>query len=387
MCRYSHEVKPQIMRIYEKLSKIFRNPAPAAEEIDHALLALRVIARLPENHVTLSWNDVAQESYLLFRLIMRAPVSFACPQDKKWEASRLTMHAAYKYDRYLPRVEDPQDILCFLDHHFSLVARGDQGQDEPIHNALRALAYASGPVTIDTLKGFDPTGSSFVHGVCYAFRGDRPLQLRKAALLFLPLISDRWFNTPHPVMEPDQMRSLCVNWASVVDKAYHSYGYRMATLAVLLGMINSHHWRPHVVMEKWELLGRFTLVPVDSQHLRTCIDNLDLLMDVVINAENSTAMAVWLAILWYRYRALTPQVREQLETVTNEIAQSREVDFELCLSVVDSELGRARGALARLETAARALPGGGIGSTTATLRAKVDNLRQAKTSLIAFKLG
>ena len=167
----------------------------------------------------------------------------------------------------------------------------------------------------------------------------------------------------------------------------HSYGVRMAALPVLLGMLNSRHWRPHVVMEKWELLGRFTLVPVDSQHLKRCIDNLDLLMDVIEGVENPTAMPIWLAILWYRYRALTPQVRAQLETVTNEIAQSGGAYFDLCLSVVDSELGRARGALARLEKAARALSGDGIGSTTVALRAKVDNLRQAKISLTAFKLG
>ena len=110
-------------------------------------------------------------------------------------------------------------------------------------------------------------------------------------------------------------------------------------------------------------------------------------MDVIKNMENPTAMAIWLAILWYRYTALTPEVREQLETTTNEIAQSRKADFDLCLSMVDSEFGRARGALMWLEKAARASSGDGIGSTTVALRAKVDNLRQAGISLTAFKFG
>jgi len=140
----------------------------------------------------------------------------------------------------LPRVEDPQDILYFLDYHFSSVG-GNWGQDKPIYNASRVLAYTSGSVTTDVLKGFDATNSSFVHGICYTLQDDRALQLRKAALLFLPLISDRWFNTPHPVMEPDQMRSLYANWASVVDNTYHSYGVQMTTLTVFLGVLNSHH--------------------------------------------------------------------------------------------------------------------------------------------------
>ena len=372
-CCCSRGVESQIGRVHEKLAETFRNPAPTTEDIDHALLALRLIASLSKNDISLFGNDAARGSYRLFRLIMRAPVSFTYHQDKKWEASRLAMYAAYKYDRFLPPVEDPQDILYFLGHHFSLLDRGDQDQDEPIQNALHALAYASGPATIDALKGFDPTEPSFVHGVCYIFQDGRPSQLRKAALLFLPLIGDRLFNTPHPVMEPDQMRTLCMNWAAVVDCTNNSYGFRMATLAGLFGMINSHHWRPHVVMEKWELLGRFTSVPVDYQPLGMCINNLELLMDVIRNVEHPAAMATWLAILWYKYKELTPQVRERLETVTNEIAQGRRADFDLCLSVVDSELARVTGALS------------GLGSIGVAPGTKVDDVQQAKFSMIAFK--
>ena len=173
----------------------------------------------------------------------------------------------------LPWVEDPQDILTFLDHHFDLATRGGQNQDESIQNALRVLAYASGPVTIEALKRFDPTEPSFVRGICYVFQNDKPFQLRKAALFFLPLIGDRWFNTPHPIMEPDQMRSLCVDWASAIDGIEHTCDVQKATLAVLFGMVNSSHWRPHIVTEKWKLLEYFTSVPDDSQPLRRCIDN------------------------------------------------------------------------------------------------------------------
>jgi hypothetical protein len=115
---------------------------------------------------------------------------------------------------------------------------------------------------------------------------DKPFELRKAALFFLPLIGDRWFNTPHPIMEPDQMRSLCVDWASAVDGIEHTYDVQKATLAVLFGMINSPHWRPHIVTEKWKLLEYFTSVPDDSQPLRRCIDNPEL-MDAIKNVRKS----------------------------------------------------------------------------------------------------
>jgi len=83
---------------------------------------------------------------------MQTPVSPAYSPEKKWEASLLTMHGTYKWDKFLPWVEDRQDILTFLDHHLDLATPGGHNQDEPIQNTLRALAYASGPVTIEALK-------------------------------------------------------------------------------------------------------------------------------------------------------------------------------------------------------------------------------------------
>ena len=157
------------------------NPFTATtNEIDRALEAMRLITPLSE-------NGIAQRSYQLFHVIMQAR---AHPQEKKWEASRLTMRGAYKWDRFLPWVGDPQEILTFLDHHFDLAT------------------YASGPSTIKALGRFDSTKPSFIRGICHVYQDDKPLQLRKAALFFLPLIGERWFNTPHLMMRPDQMEKL-----------------------------------------------------------------------------------------------------------------------------------------------------------------------------------
>lgn len=166
----------------------FRNPESTAEEIDHALEALRLITPLSE-------DDIATKSYKLFHIVMQASISPAYSEDKKWEASRLALYGAYKRDKFLPRVEDPQEILDFLNYHFKLAAQGNS-QDGPIQNALCALGYASNPAATEALKNFDPTQPSFVYGIRQIFQKERPVQLRKAALFFLPLIGDRWFNTP-----------------------------------------------------------------------------------------------------------------------------------------------------------------------------------------------
>ena len=211
---------------------------------------------------------------------MKAPVSPAYSREKKWNASRLTMHGAYKRNQPFPLVDDPRDLLTFLVHHFDLALEGDKTQDEPIQDALCVLAYASDPVTIKTLNDIILKNPSFIRGICYVYQNSKPLELRRAALFFLPLIADRFFNTTQPIMERNQMKSLCVDWASTVDNLEHlelAPDVQKAALTVLFGMINSPHWRPHIVTDKWKLLECFTSVPDDSQPLRRCINNPDLI--------------------------------------------------------------------------------------------------------------
>jgi len=329
----------------------------------------------------LSKKEIAQSSYQLFHAIMQAPVSHAYSQEKKWEASRLALHGAYRCAEFLPPVGDPQHILAFLEHHFDL-ATGDHGEnrDEPIENALRALAYASDSATIKGLEGFDPKRPSFVRGVCYAYQHDRPLPLRKAAFSFLPLICDRWFDTPHPIMEPDQANNLYGNWNSIVQSVEHTQNTNKAILSVLLEMINSIHWRPHVAPEDWGLLRYLSSVPDDFQPLRKCIDNPELIQ-VIRNTEDQTPMLHWLPILWLKHQELVPKVREGLETLTGEISQGRKrTVLNTCQSTIESELGKAERALKQYHP--RHTDSGAV-----ALRKKIENLEQAKVSLLAFKNG
>ena len=251
-------------------------------------------------------HEVSTESYKLFCVIMRDAVSSTLTREQKWEASRLALHSAYKSDQHSPRAGDPQDIIAFLNHHFELVEQGED-HDEPIQDALCALAYASIPETIEALKNLDLTQPSFVRRICRMLQKCKPPRLHKAALFLLPLIADKWFNTPNPIMDDNEMKNLCVDWASAVEQIWDADAVREPVLAVLLDMINSPHWRPHVVPEKWKLLEYLALIPDDSQPLARCLKNPGL-VDAISIMGNPDAMVIWSRVLLLRYNQLDPVV-------------------------------------------------------------------------------
>ena len=187
---------------------------------------MELIAPLPE-------NCIATWSYRLFRVVVQAPISPAYTEEKKREASRLALHGAYKSENFLPPVEDVLDIFTFLDDHFELATRDEEDHGDPIQNALCVLIPTPGPVMKEALKHFDLTKSSFVHGIHRAFQGHKPLQLCKAALFFLPHIAESWFNAPHPLMKPDEMKSFCMDWVTAIDKIEDTDNIREPALSSL----------------------------------------------------------------------------------------------------------------------------------------------------------
>jgi len=363
---YSRQVSLQIGRIYESLTRTFQNPV-STPKISRALEAMELIAPL-------SKEEISRNSYDLFRVIMRIPVS-PYTREKKWEASRLALQGAYKCDKFLPSVEDPQEILTFLEYHFELAGKGGQDHNEPIQNALRALVHSPGP-TIEVLRRFDPTQPSFVHNICRLFQNDKPPHLCKAALLFLPLVGDRWFDAPHPIMGPGQMIGLCMDLASVVDRFEHTHDVQKAFLAVLLRMINSPHWRPHIVPENWRLLEYFTLVPDDDIPLRSCIDNPELI-DAISALKNPDVLALWLVVLCWKYEELIPQVQKRLKAVMKEIIPGdNRPHLDACLSMINRRLKAAGETLER-----------STGPAAGDLGTEIGNLRQARVSLVALRVG
>ena len=74
-------------------------------------------------------------------------------------------------------------------------------------------------------------------------------------------------------------------------------------------------------------------------------------------------------------------MQEQLEMVTKEVAQGRRrTDLDMYLSVMDSELRKAEDALTQYNTWS-------TDPAALALRTKINNLQQARVSLITLKRG
>jgi hypothetical protein len=332
-------------------------------------------------------KKIALKSYDLFHVVMDASVP-ETHSEKKWEAARLAIYGAYRGGAFIPQVKDQEDtlrILLFLNHHFELVAGQGQDQNEPIRIALHALICTPNPSSIAALESFDPTDPFFVRGIRYALQDCRPSNLREAVLLFLPLICDQWFNTRSLLMNPKQMKTFCADWASAVG-VEQTPDVKIAALTVLLEMINSPRWRPHVVVEKLGLLKDLKSFPDDFQPLRDCINNPDL-VDAIQGAGNPVAIIHWVAILWLKYGELDSRVRDQLEAITKKIARN-----ERGLPHFDasrSRIGKWRtNTASKLKTVKDALNQYSLGSfnpAAVALEEKVGGLQLAIGALDAIK--
>jgi len=311
--------------------------------------------------------------------------------QKKWEVCRLAVRIAYKNDKFVPRARDHSEtehLLSFLIDCFQSTTVKDQNQDKSIQYALYALARTADPATIATLKSPDPNKPLFVQGIQSFFHEGRPSDLRKAALLFLPLVCDGWFSTRSPIKGQKQMGQFCRDWASAVDSVGQTQtpDVKEAILTVLLKMINSSRWCRHIVPKNWELLRDLTPLPDDFPLLLSCINNLEL-MNVIKTIDNPLAFACWAETLWLKYTELTPDVREQLEAVTKETAKKEPIQhFETSQSRIDKHLSTVRSELGRAEETLKLLPTSSVDPAYKALVDKVRSLGGAVKALEDIRL-
>ena len=112
------------------------------------------------------------------------------------------------------------------------------------------------------------------------------------------------------------------------------------------------------------------------------LPNKPLFIDIHSNSITQVMRTVvWLAILWLKYKELIPEVQEQLEAVRKEVAQGRRrTDLDMYLSVMDSELRKAKDVLTQYNTWS-------TNPAAITLRTKINNLQQARVLLVTLKRG
>ena len=260
------------------------------------------------------------------------------------------MHGAYKWDAFLPWVEDPDDVMKFLAHHFTIQAKGEGDvATQPIEDSLRALAYASNETTSEGLKKLDHTDRLFVDGIRKVFEEDRSFQTRKAGMFFMQIIQDKWFDDSlEDVMSDEEKDEFCKNWGSAVDGIEHTADVKKASCATLYAMLNSERWRSHIMKDKLKLVEYFTDLPGDSKYFVACKKNASVLPWLRSRAdraeeegtEGAKLWKLWLAILWSDYVSLPQDVKDQVLEATNVVVSKARSDVGFISRIMVAEKER-----------------------------------------------
>jgi hypothetical protein len=356
----SSQDKALYIHIFTKFKATFKGHI--VQEYARTLYGMRLISPLQ--------NDiVAENNYSLFRVIL----SSSFEEEEKWVAARIAINGAYKWDTYLPWVEDPDDIFKFLTHNFAIQAKGEDGVAmQPIESMLKAIAYASNEKAREGLKKLDCTAKPFVNGIRKAFEGDRPFQTRKAALFLMPFIQDRWFDDSlEDVMSGEEKDEFCKNWASAVDGIDHTTDVKQAVCTTLFGMLNSNKWRSHIAKEKFKLMEYFADLLDDSKFFIACKENPSVLPWLRSGAgEGAEKAKLWLAILWSDYVSLPQDVRDQVLEMTKVVISKVRHDVSFISRIMAAEKERYQTKLDGYQAAS-------LEDEAEKLRAKVEGLSES----------
>ena len=330
----SSEIQALYVRIFSKLESTFSNHV--VREYSRSVDAMRLVALLGN-------KEIAQGCYSLFHVVL----SSSFDEGEIWAAARLAGHGAYKWDQYLPWVNNPDDALKFLLYHFAIQAEGgDDVAMQPIEDMLRAIAYASNDKTLEGFKKFDFTDKVFVGGIRKAVGKDRPFQTRKATLFLLPMVQDKWFDDSlEDVMSDEEKNEFSRDWGSIVDGIQHVLDVKKAACATFYAMLNSKRWRSHIAKDKFKLIVYFAEIPDNSKHFMACKKNASVfpwLLSRVEEAGSGGAEAtnmwkMWLAILWSDYASLSKEVKNQVLEVTKVVTSKAKPDITFVSGILAME--------------------------------------------------
>ena len=358
----SSRFAPITERLFTKLSSTIQNRTSTEAEIGAVLDALWCIGLL-------TYNVVPRRCFELFITVMTNTSHL--PPDLKWEAARLAMHGAFKWDGYYPIVSGPQEVLSFLDYHFDLQAKGEN-QDEAIQYAIRALAFGASPTCIDALAQFDPTVYPFFDGIRSLFHSDKPHELKKAALCFLSHIEAHWFPVFSEHVSPDAVQDFCEDLVSAINEVFiDEIEVKKAATTILLSMADASTFRLHIPLHMWEHLEFVHELEDGSQPLRRCRENPDII-PALRRTKDQKPLLLWMAILWREIMKLNPKIQEQVvDATTRSLAQSPHVEDFLLLLLNAEET--------RLEEKLRGFSSWSTGEEVENLRLKLYELRESRT--------
>jgi len=260
-------MKSILGKVFRALSAIFSSKSIPPL----AVRALRLVTRL-------AVEDVADASYELFKAIMASDNL----TDQYWEASRLTFHGAFQQraDGSAPR--EPrvgEQILKFLDYHLGLQGAGEDHKSS-VALALEAAIVVSShdsrplPLAVECFRNFDCTNPSFVRGMRSMIHSSSLPWVGGLVLGLIALVPDQWFNSPIPVMKPEEMSEFCERLAVLmIDNGTHLTYFMGVSVSILFGMLRSPEWRSHIVTRFWSVLSHCALVDEEQESFNWCLQN------------------------------------------------------------------------------------------------------------------
>jgi len=179
---YSHKFSPWVARTYEKFTTVFQSSTPTAGGTSHALEAMGLITLICE-------NKIIQKGCHLFHAVMQAPISHLL--SEKEVGSFSSGHAHCLQMRQISVISPGSPSYPqVLGSSFPFCHQGWSNHNELIQNALCALGYTFGPITIEALKQLNLTKSLFNHSICYVYQNSKLFQLHTATLSFPSLVTD-----------------------------------------------------------------------------------------------------------------------------------------------------------------------------------------------------
>ena len=299
-----------------------------------AIQALQLVTSLA------TW-DVADASYELFEVIMASDNL----TDQYWEAACLSVKGAFQEKPgNVILAREPTKILKFLDYHFDL-----QGAEEDhmssITFALDAIANIlhnqPKSLVVESIRNFNCTSPSFVRGVCLMAHPSSSAKVLGRTIWLTALISDQWFNSPVPIMKPEEMSKFCEHLAMyMVDTGNPLPQTRRYFFIVLFGMLRSLEWRNHIVTRLWSLLANWTLVG-EEESFKWCLENAIELLEFTKGLSDGEGFKWWYGTLWFHFEKLDPTVQGEVERIATEMLSGDDLSaLNLYLNLIGQEVER-----------------------------------------------
>ena len=302
-------------------------------------------------------SDFAMASCKLFHVIMASDDK----TEEYWGAARYAIRGAFERNVDLiifPVTEKPQDILKFLDHHLGLQGAGEDHISSITYALDATLLRVDGmPVlrTLESIRSFNCASPSFVRGMRSIMGLNANLRVREFAIRFIAFVSDQWFNSPIPIMEPEDRTEFCENLARLMAGPNRPHlDTRKVLIELLFGMLRSPEWRNHVATRFWSVFAEWTLVDEEDVSFQWCLKNAIELLEFTKGLPEVEGFRWWYGTLWFHFERLDPTVRSEVERIATEMSSGDGLsDLNLYLNLIGQETERTQRQLEWLTEDAR----------------------------------